>query len=102
MQHNCTLETEDGQSQYFNFTLSTWMDCASVVQFSVYGLLMSIFLSILWLNNLIWEMDEYRTLGRTIPSICGYNIWDITGCLGCIFRIIVGLAVCFFFVWAFI
>ena len=96
MQNDCTLETEDGHSQYVNFTLSTWMYCASVVQFSVFGVFLFGTIVNVYVNTLIWEGTVD---GKT--SICCCSISDIVGdFMGVILFIISCLASFFLLAWA--
>ena len=45
MQRECTLGTEDGMSQYVNFSLSTWMYWTSITHFSVVSFMTFILIS---------------------------------------------------------
>ena len=96
MKNDCTLGTEDGKSQYVNFTLSTWMYCASIVQFSIFCV--SLFGTIVnvYVNQLIWEG---KVDGKT--RICCCSISDIVGDLmGVSIFIISCLGSFFLLAWA--
>ena len=94
MKNDCTLGTEDGKSQYVNFSLSTWMNCASIVQFAAFGFLLCMVLVVLCVDNLIWTIDDCEDT-RT----CCCDTTDIPKSIGCLIIPIGGLVSCFLLAW---
>ena len=91
LQNECTLGTEDGKSQYVNFSLSTWMYWASITHFSVVSfILISAALADItgttpmYLFERHYRNDPYVFIWKTLQerSLCkhGFRVYfDVLG-----------------------